>query len=437
MANDLEVSLLSAILRSRDAALEAVAELDPDALSGEARRIFDLASEAIEVGQRPDYETVKVHLDARGELTEQTKRVLDEARSMRVTPMNVGSFIEELNSLYAEEKVKDICDEVYTLIRSGDVQGREALDLLEQKAFGIEAGQSGGFRSMSEITDSALQEAEEALESEGGVVGVPSGLDRLDDILGGFQDRKLYLIAARPSQGKSSLAGTCIFNSAQEGYANAGFLLEMEAEGFVRREIGRSARVNSFDISTGRLDDEEAHRMRRATESLSDLPIWLDDTPGLSVEQIYRKTRRLKSKREVDIVWVDYLQLMKESGGTDNRNQAVGHMSRTLKLMAKELDIPVVALSQLNRGVEHRGGKPIPKLSDIRESGNVEQDSDVVTFIYRPEEYGITRDEAGNDLRGIAKLLVKKHRGGSTGTAVVKFHDDYATFEDLAHSWHN
>jgi replicative DNA helicase len=161
------------------------------------------------------------------------------------------------------------------------------------------------------------------------------------------------------------------------------------------------------------------------------LPIWLDDTPGLTVEQIYRKIRRLAMREGIDAVWVDYLQLIQNSGVGTRQDVEVGHMSRMLKKAAKKLDVPVIALSQLNRGVEHRG-EPVPKLSDLRDSGNIEQDADVVIFIYRPEEYGITTDDSGRSTAGIAKLIVSKHRGGPRGTAVVQWNDKYASFENLA-----
>lgn len=431
MDREVVVSLISAILRSRDAALEAGSELKEEALGGEARKIYDIAMETLDSGVRPDRDTIETHLKARSLWSEKIERLLEDADDKRVPPMNIGSFIQQINRDFVENEALLTCEEALRRTQSGELQGEEVLDFIEKEIFQIESENSDGFRSMSSIASSMQEQVEKAYDQESQTVGVPSGLDALDRITGGFQDGNLYVIAARPAVGKSALAGTCIYNSAEEGYHNAGQLLEMEGESFGMRRAAKRARVNSFDLKMGNISEEELHRFKRVKESLSELPIWIDDTPGVTVEQVYRKLRRLKTKHGIDIMWLDYLQLLEQSNVGSSENVEVGHMSRMLKVAAKELDIPIVALSQLNRKVEHRS-PPKPKLADLRSSGSIEQDADVVVFIYRPEMYGITVDEAGNNVKGIAKLLVEKHRGGPTGVAEVQFNEKYASFENLA-----
>lgn len=431
--NDSVYLLLSAILRSREAAMRASDQLQEDALPPAARDIYDASMELLRSG-RPDAESVRSRLKSDGKLTADAEAILDEATSRNVVPMNVETFIDDLNDQYLEEEVKRACENVYVTVNNGDARGEKAVDLLESKAFSVGSAGSGGFRSMDEIMTSATEKVEVALSQDSDVIGVPSGLTDLDDLTSGFQDQKLYVVAARPSAGKSALAGTCMFNAAEKGYSSAGFLLEMSAESFALRGVAKRARVDSFDLTRGNLTPQEEEAFRGAKENAKELPIWMDDTPGLTVEQIYRKLRRLKAEEDVDIAWVDYMQLMEESGVGERRDLEVGHMSRTLKLAAKELDMPIVALSQLSRKVERRS-TPRPQLADLRDSGSVEQDADVAIFIYRPEMYGITRDEAGNSLEGVAKLLVEKHRGGPTGEVDTHFSEKYATFTNLAHEF--
>lgn len=431
MERDVVVSLFSAIFRSRDAALEAGSNLKEGALVGEAKKVFDIAMETLDSGVRPDRETIETHLKARDQWTEKVERLLEDAEDKRVPPMNVGVFVDELNRLHIEDRALQTCEEALRKVQSGEIEGEKVLDFLEKGIFDIDSDSDDGFRSMSSIATSMHDEVQEAYDSDGKIVGVPSGLTKLDEITAGFQDGNLYVVAARPAMGKSALAGTCMYNSAEEGFRNAGHLLEMQDTSFGLRRAARKARVDSFKLRTGNISSEEMHRFKRAKEQMAKLPVWIDDSPGVTVEQIYRKLRRLKVKHDIDIVWVDYLQLIKQSGVGSSENVEVSHMSRMLKLAAKELDIPVVALSQLNRKVEHRS-PPKPKLADLRSSGAIEQDADVVIFIYRPDVYGITVDEQGNSVEGIAKLLVEKHRGGPIGVAETQFNEKYATFENLA-----
>jgi len=208
----------------------------------------------------------------------------------------------------------------------------------------------------------------------------------------------------------------------------------MGAQQLAQRLLTSEARVDAQRARTGRMKDDDWQRLARAAGKLSEASIFIDDTPGLSVLELRAKCRRLKAEHDIGLVVVDYLQLMQASGGlrsNANREQEIAHISRSLKGLAKELNLPVIALSQLNRSVENRGGDKRPQLSDLRESGSIEQDADVVSFIYRAERYGITVDENGNSTEGIAELIIGKQRNGPIGTVELAFIDRYALFENL------
>jgi replicative DNA helicase len=230
----------------------------------------------------------------------------------------------------------------------------------------------------------------------------------------------------------------CAQNAATHPERSTGvavFSLEMGAQQLAQRMLTSEARVDAHKARTGRMNDEDWQHLARAAGTLSDADIFIDDTPGLSVLELRAKCRRLKAEHDIGLVVVDYLQLMQASGSNlrsgANREQEIAHISRSLKGLAKELNIPVIALSQLNRAVENRGGDKRPQLSDLRESGSIEQDADVVAFIYRAERYGITVDEQGNSTEGIAEIIVEKQRNGPIGTVELAFVKQYARFENL------
>jgi replicative DNA helicase len=252
----------------------------------------------------------------------------------------------------------------------------------------------------------------------------------------GWQRSDLIIIAARPSMGKTAFALACARNAALHPKNPAGvaiFSLEMSSQQLAQRMLTSEARVDAQAARTGRLRDDDWPRLARAAGKLSDAGIYIDDTPGLSVLELRAKCRRLKAEHDIGLVIVDYLQLMHGGSGgkNSNREQEIAHISRSLKALAKELDVPVIALSQLSRAVETRGGDKRPQLADLRESGSIEQDADVVAFIYRAERYGITVDENGNSTEGMAEILVGKQRNGPIGDVRLAFVHQFARFENL------
>ncbi|MEM9665546.1 MAG: replicative DNA helicase [Bacteroidota bacterium] len=316
----------------------------------------------------------------------------------------------------------------------------DALDLLDEAEKAIFSISESQLRrssvSLNEVVKATLEHLENIHGQDTGLTGVPSGFGRLDDMTGGFQRSDLIIIAARPSMGKTAFSLSMARNAAMHPESPAGvaiFSLEMSAQQLAQRLLTSEARVDAQSARTGRLHDEDWPRLARAAGRLAEARIFIDDTPGLGILELRAKCRRLKAEHDIGVIIVDYLQLMHGHGGGSNRNreQEIAQISRSLKALAKELNVPVLALSQLSRAVETRGGDKRPQLSDLRESGSIEQDADVVMFIYRAERYGITVDEHGNSTEGMAEIIIGKQRNGPIGTVALAFVGQYARFENL------
>jgi replicative DNA helicase len=273
----------------------------------------------------------------------------------------------------------------------------------------------------------------EALQRGGKTVtGVPTGFADLDELTSGFQPADLVVIAARPSMGKTALTLNIAQHASIEAQVPVAFFsLEMSKESLVQRMLTSEARVDAQRLRKGMLRDDDFPRLARAAGILSSAPVYIDDTPGITMLEMRSKARRLKADADLGLVIVDYLQLMQGPSDSENRQQEVSMISRSLKSLAKELNVPVVALSQLSRAPEQRAGedKGRPQLSDLRESGAIEQDSDVILFIYRPEVYFGPVDKDGNSLEGRAEIIVGKQRNGPIGSVNLFFHKQYTRFE--------
>lgn len=290
------------------------------------------------------------------------------------------------------------------------------------------------YESMGSLSSKVLQQIEALSKQEGGLTGVPTGFTDLDRLTAGWQPSDLVIIAARPGMGKTSLLLAMALNAAKDfGKPVVLFSLEMASTQLVQRLVSMEAEIESSKMRNGRLEAYEWEQLKATVERLSNVPIYIDDTPGINIFELRAKCRRLKQQHNISLVIIDYLQLM--SGPGDNKNgnreQEIAGISRALKSLAKELNVPVIALSQLSRAVEVRGGSKRPQLSDLRESGSIEQDADIVGFIYRPEYYQILEDENGQSLKGIAEIIIAKHRHGALETVKVKFMDKFAKFGNL------
>ncbi len=310
-----------------------------------------------------------------------------------------------------------------------DMDVEMILDKAEQSLFSIsKVAGSQNFVMIRDVLVESFERIDQLHKNKGKVRGVPTGIKGLDDILSGLQKSDLIILAARPSMGKTSLAMNIAQNAAiEEKIPVAIYSLEMSKEQLVDRLICGEAGLDSWKLRTGNLNEDDFEKLQLAMGSLSEAPLYIDDTPGLNVVEVRTKARRLHAEVGLGLVIVDYLQLLEgRSMNNDNRVQVISEISRSLKSLARELNVPVIALSQLSRAVESRPDKR-PLLSDLRESGSIEQDADVVLFLYRDDYY-----DRDTEKKNLAEVLVRKHRNGPTGDAQLYFVPEYMRFRDIS-----
>ena len=266
-------------------------------------------------------------------------------------------------------------------------------------------------------------------QQQDGITGVPTGFNELNKITGGWQPSDLVILAARPGMGKTAFVLSLARNAALEGKGVAVFSLEMGNTQLVQRLLAMESEMNNEKIRKGMLNDGEWLQLNTAVERLAELPIYIDDTPGINIYELRAKCRRLKNNHDISMIVIDYLQLMTAGAGNakGNREQEISMISRALKGLAKELNVPVIALSQLSRAVESRGGSKRPMLSDLRESGAIEQDADIVTFVYRPDYYKVEDPDVPP---GASEIIIAKHRNGSIGSVFLKFIGQFVKFTE-------
>jgi len=323
--------------------------------------------------------------------------------------------------------IKDSFDDTKDVFELLDDAERNLFDITQQNL-------NRGFESIGTLAIRAQKQLEELSEKSEGLTGIPSGFTELDRLTSGWQPSDLIIVAARPGMGKTAYTLSLAKNAAMDhNRPVALFSLEMSSLQLVQRLISMEAEISSRKLRNGQLEAHEWQQLHSAVEKLSSVPIFIDDTPAINSFELRAKCRRLKMQHDIQLVIIDYLQLMSgnidgKRGGT--REQEISSISRALKGMAKELNVPVIALSQLSRAVETRGGDKRPMLSDLRESGAIEQDADIVSFIYRPEYYDITESE-GVSLKGVAEIIIAKHRNGALETVRLKFIDQFAKFTNL------
>ncbi len=309
----------------------------------------------------------------------------------------------------------------------------ELLDEVEQGLYEIsENNLNTGFKPISAVAAEVQKELEEISKKGEAVVGVPSGFEDLDKVTNGWHSSDLIIVAARPGMGKTAFTLSLAKNAAERGYPVAIFSLEMEDKQLVQRLIAMDSEINTSRIRAAKLDQSEWNRLHQSVQKLSDFPLYIDDTPGINIFELRAKCRRLKRNHDLQMVVIDYLQLMSADKGSSkgaNREQQISMISRSLKGLAKELNVPVIALSQLSRAVETRGGNKRPMLSDLRESGAIEQDADIVTFIYRPDYYDM--EESVDLPEDVAQIIIAKHRNGALADVNLRFIADFVKFVPL------
>ena len=435
-SEEAEISVLSAMLIDGDAVARAIEMVGDGSFYREAnRRIYRAMVRLYSRGEVVDVVTLSDELKSAAELDgaggmSYLARLVDAVPTAANIEYHCRILRDKAVLRQLIESATDIVREAYDS-PAGEVD--DTLDRAEQKIFQIaQSSQRQGFVWIKEILWPTFERIEELQSSPGSVTGVASGFPDLDNLTAGFQKGDLIIVAGRPSMGKTALA----MNFAQHAAIDkevpvAVFSLEMSKESLVQRLLCSEGRVDAGRLRRGRLQDDEYARLATAAGHLNTAPIWIDDTPAITALEVRAKARRLASEVDLGLVIVDYLQLMTGPGNADNRQQEISAISRSIKAVAKELNVPVVALSQLSRAPEQRTDKR-PVLADLRESGAIEQDADVVLFVYREEVYRRPEDlvdDSGESIEGKTDLIIGKQRNGPTGTVGLYFHKSYTLFE--------
>lgn len=432
---DAEAAVLGAAMLDRAALVKALELLDPDCFYREAHRlIFSVMVSLFERGANVDLLTVAEELRRQGLLEQVGGTAYLSELTLRVPSITA---VEHYARIVLEHAIKrSLIRTAAEIISACYDEGTDALDELDRAESAIfeiaEKRLRQSTLSMRTLARTTFEHISHLLERrEQGITGIPTGYVRLDELLGGLQRSDFIVIAGRPSMGKTALALSIARNVALEHRIPVGiFSLEMSAQQLMLRLLAAEAHIDLHRLRTGRIPQEMLPRIVDATGRLAEAPIFVDDTPMLSLLELRAKSRRLKAEHNVQLVIVDYLQLL-HPPKAENREREVAMISRSLKMMAKELEIPVVALAQLNRAVESRADKR-PMLADLRESGSLEQDADVVIFVHRPEVYGITTYDDGTPTEGTAEIIVGKQRNGPVGEVRLAYLRDFARFENLA-----
>ena len=436
-ALEVEKAVLGALMIDKDAYLVISELLRPESFyEPRHQKIFD-AVRQLSMNERPiDVLTVTEQLSKNG--------VLEE--------IGGPGYIAELSSRVATsanlEYHANIVAEKYIsrqLITYTSTIGKKAFDetcdpkdvIAEAESMLFDIAQTNvkkDYVHVSPLIKEASQIMMAASKNNGDVTGISTGYKRLDDLTSGWQNSDLVIIAGRPAMGKTAFALSMAKNiAADQNVPMAFFSLEMSGVQLVNRLIANTCEIEGMKILNGSLNAEEWERFDKRIQHLIDAPLYIDDTPGLSVFELRTKAMRLVREHKVQLIMVDYLQLMNANGMRFNsRQEEVSTISRSLKILAKELNIPVIALSQLNRGLEARTGADgkRPMLSDLRESGAIEQDADMVIFVHRPEKFGLTQGPNGEDYLGKAEIIIAKHRKGATDTVLLDFKGEYTRFEN-------
>ncbi|QQE78934.1 replicative DNA helicase [Alicyclobacillus sp. SO9] len=431
-----EQAVLGAMLISSEAVSEAAEWLEPDDFyTNGHQHIFRAMRGIYENGNPVDVVTVIEALQKHEGVLESlggSEYVINLAAAMP-TVLHVEHYAAIVREKALLRRIIQVSQEIGTASFRADSDAEDVLAEAERKILDLSQNQRvRDFTHIGDVLETTYEQIEQLFENEGKLTGVPTGYSELDRMTSGFQKSDLIIVAARPSVGKTAFALNIAQNVAvRAGQAAAIFSLEMAKEQLVQRMLCAEAYIDSHKLRTGTLEDEDWPRLSMGVSTLGSAPIYIDDTPGITVPEMRSKLRRLKSQYGLGFVVIDYLQLIHgRRGSGENRQQEISEISRMLKQMARELEVPVVALAQLSRSVEQRQDKH-PMLSDIRESGSIEQDADIVAFLYRDDYY-----DPESEKKNIVEILIAKQRNGPTGTVELVFLKNYNKFVNLekAHS---
>lgn len=394
--------------------------------------IYETCSDLFAKNQPIDLITLTNALEAKKKLKEVGGA--SYLSSLVANTASAANIVHHANIVQSKAVLRRLISTANSISAQAYDESRDAIELLdeaEKQLFDVADRRLGThFIAIKNVLSDSFERIDELHRNKGKTRGVASGFNKLDDLLAGFQPSDLIILAARPSMGKTALALNIAAFAAVKSKLPVGiFSLEMSKEQLVDRLLTMEAMIDSWRLRTGNLEESDFSKLNYAMGELSEAPLFIDDTPLLSALEIKAKARRLQAEHGLGMIVVDYLQLMegsKRGGNETNRVQEVSDISRSLKALARELKVPVIALSQLSRAVEGRPGTKIPQLSDLRDSGSIEQDADVVMFIYREEYY-----EPETEKKGIAQILIRKHRNGPVGEVELYFHPEYSRFTNI------
>ncbi len=420
-------------------AWETIADklVDEDFYRNDHRMLFAAIRELESRNEPFDAVTLSQRLEQNGQL-EQAGGLLYLGRLAKDTP-SASNILAYANIVREKSVLRQLISVGTDISGSGYVpEGRDSKELLdnaEKKVFQIAeqgARGEGGFQDMKTLLSKTVDKIDHLFNSDGGITGVSTGFDKFDEMTTGLQEADLVIVAGRPSMGKTTFAMNIAENAAiGDKLPVAVFSMEMPGDSLAMRMISSLGRVDQHHIRTGNLTDEDWARITSAIHILSEAKIFIDDTPAMSPNEIRARARRLKRQHGLGLIVIDYLQLMQVHGGSENRATEISEISRALKAMAKELKVPVIALSQLNRSLEQRPDKR-PIMSDLRESGAIEQDADLIVFIYRDEVYN---DDSPQ--KGVAEIIIAKQRNGPIGKSLLTFLGKYTKFENYIPEMYN
>ena len=436
-ALEVERAVLGALMNDRDAYAVVCEILSPESFYEQRNQLIYSAIRDLSIAEKPvDVLTVTDELERQGSLDKVGGAIYIADLSNKVaSSANIEYHARIIAHKFLARQLISFASDIETKAFDGSMDIDDLMQDAEGSLFELSRrNMKKGYTQIDPVISNAVEVIQKAAANKDGLTGVPTGYHKLDNITSGWQASDLVIIAGRPAMGKTSFALSMAKNIAADyKVPMAFFSLEMSNVQLVNRLISNCCEIQGSKILNGQLKPDEWERLDKRLNNLIGSPLYVDDTPGLSVFELRTKARRLVRDHGVKIIMIDYLQLMNANGMRfSSRQEEVSTISRSLKQIAKELDIPILALSQLNRGVESREGLEgkRPQLSDLRESGAIEQDADMVLFVHRPEYYHIYQDENGRDLHGMAQIIIAKHRKGATGDVLLNFRGEFTRFEN-------
>lgn len=440
-ARELEMAVLGAIMLDNEAVNSVIDILISNSFYDPRHAIiFDAIRGLFANGEPIDILTVAQYLKSHGDLEAAGgPSYIAMLTNQVASSANIETHARVISQKFIQRELIRISGNIIQYAYEETTDVFELLDKAESGLFEVTQGNTRkNYDKMSHLVKQALDEIDKAMNNQSGVSGVPSGFNALDKITNGWQRSDMIVIAARPAMGKTAFVLSMARNIAVDHKIPVAiFSLEMSSLQLVQRLISSETELEADKLRRGNLSEREMQQLHQRIAKLTDAQLFIDDTPALSVFDLRAKCRRLKSQHGIQMIIIDYLQLMSVGGGDSkggNREQEISTISRSIKQIAKELDVPIIALSQLSRSVETRSGDKRPVLSDLRESGAIEQDADIVGFIYRPEYYGIQTDANGQSTAGLAQILIAKHRNGAVADVDLEFKGNLAKFTDREHA---